>query len=118
MYKEIIQEIIQMRGIEIAGTIIILVGSYLMTIASFCNLLVDLNFYKGIKKQWIKHVIENVLMLLFLLFINIVGTYWFIIDIRHPKNKVETLKNHVESAQKALDKYLEEHPEYKEIKEK
>ena len=105
-----------MRGIEIAGTIIILVGLYLMTIASFCNLLDDWNFYKGIKKQWIKHIIENVLMLLFLLFISIVGTCCFIIDIRHPENKVEILKNHAESAQKALDKYLEEHPEYKEDK--
>lgn len=85
-----------------------------MTIASFCNLLDDLNFYKGIKKQWIKHIIENILMLLFLLFISIVGTCCFIIDIRHPENKVETLKSRAESAQKALDKYLEEHPEYKE----
>ena len=85
-----------------------------MTIASFCNLLDDWNFYKGIKKQWIKHIIENILMLLFFLFISIVGTYCFIIDIRHPENKLETLKSHVESAQRALDKYLEEHPEYKE----
>ena len=67
MYKEIVQEIVQMRGIEIAGTVIILGGSYLMTIAAFCNLLDDWNFYKGIKKQWIKHVIENMLMLLFFL---------------------------------------------------
>ena len=88
-----------------------------MTIAAFCNLLDDWNFYKSIKKQWIKHVIENTLMLLFLLFISVVGTYCFIIDIRHPENKVETLKSHVKSAQKALDKYLEEHPEYKEEKD-
>ena len=103
-----------MRGIEIVGTVIILGGSYLMTIASFCNLLDDWNFYKGIKKQWIKHIIENILMLLFFLFISIAGTYCFITDIRHPENKLETLKSHVESAQRALDKYLEEHPEYKE----
>ncbi len=103
-----------MRGIEIVGTIIILIGAYLVTIAAFCNLLDDLNFYKGIKKQWIKHIIENTLLLLFSLFISVVGTYCFTIDIRYPENKIETLKSRAESAQKALDKYLEEHPEYKE----
>ena len=103
-----------MSGLEIFVTIVGLVGVYLMTIAAFCNLLDDWNFYKGIKKPWIKHIIENVLILLCLLFISIAGTYCFIIDIRHPENKVETLKSHIESAQKALDKYLEEHPEYKE----
>lgn len=103
-----------MSGLEIFGTIIILTGSYLTTIAAFCNLLDDWNFYKGIKKQWIKHIIGSTLILLFVLFISIVGTYAFIKDIRHPENKVEVLKSHVESAQKALDEYLEEHPEYKE----
>ena len=103
-----------MRNIEIIGTIIILIGSYLMTIAAFCNLLDDWSFYKGFKKQWIKHIIENMLSLLFLLFTSTVGTCCFITDIKHPENKLEALKNHVESAQKALDKYLEEHPEYKE----
>ena len=103
-----------MTGLEIVGAIIILAGSYLMTIAAFCNLLDDLNFYKDIKKQWIKHIIENILMLLFFLFISIAGTYCFIIDIRHPENKVRTLKNRAENAQKTLDKYLEEHPEFKE----
>ena len=103
-----------MSGLEIFCTIIILPGSYLMTIAAFCNLLDDWNFYKGFKKIWIKCIIKNTLMLLLLLFLSIFETYCFITDIRHPENKVEILKNHVESAQKALDKYLEEHPEYKE----
>lgn len=103
-----------MRVLEGFGAIVMLLCAYFMTTAAFCNLIDDWGFLKYDRKEWIKQLIKNVLVFLFLLLISVVGTYTFIKDVKHPENKVEILKSHVKSAQEALDKYLEEHPEYKE----
>ena len=103
-----------MSVLESFGAIVMLLCVYFMTIVVFSNLIDDWCFLKYDRKAWIKQLIKNVLVSLFLLLMSVVGTYTFIKSVRHPENKVKVLKRHVESAQKALDEYLEKHPEYKE----
>ena len=116
MYQNIIKEIIWMKVLvlETFGAIVLLLTVYFMTLAAFSNLLDDWSSLKHDRKVWIKSLIKNLLVLLFLLLISIFGTYCFILDIKHPEHKVDVLKSNVEGSQRALDKYLEEHPEYKE----
>ena len=104
-----------MTGLEVFGAIVMLLCAYFMTTVSFCNLIDDWCFLKYDRKEWVKQLIKNVLIFLFLLSISIIGTYAIIKNARHPENKVEILKSHVESAQRALDEQLEKHPEFKEI---
>lgn len=95
-----------------AGFILLFI--YFITIACIFNLLDDWKFYKKYRKRKIIQVIKNSIAFILMLIMSVFLTFAFVSDYRHPENKVKQLKNHVESAQKALNDYLEKHPEYKE----
>lgn len=103
-----------MSGLEIFADVGMIIGACFMCIAAFCNMLDDWSLYSGYKKRRIIILIRNIFVFILAVGFTIIFTLCSVSEIRHPENQVKTLKMRADNAQKRLDKYLEEHPEYKE----
>lgn len=107
-----------MSGLEIFVDIGIIIGACFLCITAFCNMLDDWSLHNQYKKRRIINLIRNVFIFILATVCTTLLILGFVNEIRYPENQVKTLKMKVDNAQKRLDNYLEEHPEFKEIKEK